>query len=613
MGDFTATMAQMIAASRPQFQVQQGHVPVVPSYGGKGLTDSSADKKFEFNVTIPTADQINATLGRPTRMQRTAMAEAAYQTYNFLNTTMDKAELERIVSSPDYQSRMAKWHSDGHPAILSESDEFGNSRYKWIPGPPDKETFTQAMETAFRKENPQAWASKMGGGATAPQIGAGMYGPEARDRLVESEGVAAENQYVAKARAERDYMHPAQVGHLEAQTAHSLAGAQNEEAMAGLNKERTKQAPVELDIKKQELAIKKQELSMGGTKTKAEIERLQADTNRLDAETNKLIRDASVDPLAKQGALEANKAFDSFYQAFTNKNANLPDNETTNLRKNTELGGAVLSHIQSMREYMGDGKASARSMIRWFTAVDREFDRETLASKYKKYSPFGPSTSDVASQQSIRQRYFSMALDMVQTAGGMDPSARDKIYKWGRAIGYPDTFIQKKLREALANGQQAPQQPQPQPQPQPPQAPPSIMLPEGRAEGGPVEAGKPYVVGEKEPEVFVPEQDGTIIPSATPNQHPSTKAFIEREDRFTAMLNNEIDYIDQSIAFAKSKNPGHIVTPELLERRQQLQEMLGKQQERMMRVHGKHMSTYQKDDKKDKDKDKDKGGNNGSN
>jgi len=35
----------------------------------------------------------------------------------------------------------------------------------------------------------------------------------------------------------------------------------------------------------------------------------------------------------------------------------------------------------------------------------------------------------------------------------------------------------------------------------------------GRAEGGNVEAGKPYVVGEKGQELFVPKQSGTIVPN----------------------------------------------------------------------------------------------------
>jgi hypothetical protein len=35
----------------------------------------------------------------------------------------------------------------------------------------------------------------------------------------------------------------------------------------------------------------------------------------------------------------------------------------------------------------------------------------------------------------------------------------------------------------------------------------------GRARGGPVKAGKPYVVGERGPEVVVPRQNGTVLPA----------------------------------------------------------------------------------------------------
>ena len=36
-------------------------------------------------------------------------------------------------------------------------------------------------------------------------------------------------------------------------------------------------------------------------------------------------------------------------------------------------------------------------------------------------------------------------------------------------------------------------------------------VPKGMAEGGPVEAGKPYLVGEKGPEVIIPKSDGNVI------------------------------------------------------------------------------------------------------
>ena len=34
---------------------------------------------------------------------------------------------------------------------------------------------------------------------------------------------------------------------------------------------------------------------------------------------------------------------------------------------------------------------------------------------------------------------------------------------------------------------------------------------ETKAEGGPVQAGKPYIVGEKGPEVIIPKSDGNVI------------------------------------------------------------------------------------------------------
>ncbi len=36
-----------------------------------------------------------------------------------------------------------------------------------------------------------------------------------------------------------------------------------------------------------------------------------------------------------------------------------------------------------------------------------------------------------------------------------------------------------------------------------------------RAEGGPVAAGQPYIVGERGPEWFVPRQTGTVLPNGT--------------------------------------------------------------------------------------------------
>ena len=36
-----------------------------------------------------------------------------------------------------------------------------------------------------------------------------------------------------------------------------------------------------------------------------------------------------------------------------------------------------------------------------------------------------------------------------------------------------------------------------------------------REKGGPVTAGQPYIVGEKRPELFVPDRNGTILPDTS--------------------------------------------------------------------------------------------------
>ena len=45
----------------------------------------------------------------------------------------------------------------------------------------------------------------------------------------------------------------------------------------------------------------------------------------------------------------------------------------------------------------------------------------------------------------------------------------------------------------------------------------------GRASGGPVKAGNPYVVGEKRAELFVPGVSGNILPSVPGMQDGSAK------------------------------------------------------------------------------------------
>ncbi len=69
-----------------------------------------------------------------------------------------------------------------------------------------------------------------------------------------------------------------------------------------------------------------------------------------------------------------------------------------------------------------------------------------------------------------------------------------------------------------------------------------IPLP-GLAEGGPAEKGKPYMVGEKGPELFVPKSAGTVIPNdklaAAPMSAPQQQPVVNNYN-----YNNNINAVD---------------------------------------------------------------------
>jgi phage-related minor tail protein len=78
----------------------------------------------------------------------------------------------------------------------------------------------------------------------------------------------------------------------------------------------------------------------------------------------------------------------------------------------------------------------------------------------------------------------------------------------------------------------------------------------GKAMGGPVGKGMPYMVGEKGPELFVPKQAGTIIPNSKINSTPAATAP-QAPGPVTNVYNNySISAIDsQSVAqfFAQNR------------------------------------------------------------
>tara|TARA_B110000503_G_scaffold122932_1_gene188052 strand:+ start:2240 stop:4558 length:2319 start_codon:yes stop_codon:yes gene_type:complete len=70
--------------------------------------------------------------------------------------------------------------------------------------------------------------------------------------------------------------------------------------------------------------------------------------------------------------------------------------------------------------------------------------------------------------------------------------------------------------------------------------------------GGPVEAGKPYIVGEKRPEIFVPESSGKILPDASKMESVASASNMKR---ITAPQQPQIDITSMANAMVSGIGP----------------------------------------------------------
>ena len=89
------------------------------------------------------------------------------------------------------------------------------------------------------------------------------------------------------------------------------------------------------------------------------------------------------------------------------------------------------------------------------------------------------------------------------------------------------------------------------------------QLVEGRQDGGPVTENKPYIVGEQGPELFVPQQDGEVVPNEIISPHQSTFREAENEPKskqfvFDEQFVNYIKKVEGFIPTAKDIGDGVI-------------------------------------------------------
>ena len=81
-------------------------------------------------------------------------------------------------------------------------------------------------------------------------------------------------------------------------------------------------------------------------------------------------------------------------------------------------------------------------------------------------------------------------------------------------------------------------------------------LPGFRAEGGPVAANRPYIVGERGPELFVPNNTGTVVSNEALGRYNGgngTGGGGSRTIHFQSEVINNVEYVTASQAMAMSR------------------------------------------------------------
>jgi len=109
-------------------------------------------------------------------------------------------------------------------------------------------------------------------------------------------------------------------------------------------------------------------------------------------------------------------------------------------------------------------------------------------------------TLNYATRPGIGKTNFDTVNKPTPETFGQNSLANRAARPVGRSMSDPQRQAEMARRNAVANGGMS-------------GAGEDEEMPPGRAKGGPVRAGKPYLVGEEGPEIIVPKQSGTVVPN----------------------------------------------------------------------------------------------------
>ena len=432
MADFSSTMAEMIARARPQQAPGQGHTGVM---GGGAIKEQSMNVSAGVDAGA-IIQGIKELTGYKSPEEKQKMFEQLQKQLD----TMSPEDRQNTLSDPRHQVILEGFANSGVPGIVDTGKRTALG----------KPVYTVPPKTEAAK------GAALFGEPTPTGVGAGMYGKEPTDQFVkttrearvplpgETEARIKETResrvpLPAETQAKREERVPlpeevAAQKEIAAAPPHesvlNLRSAQieAEKAAAAHNEALTKELP--------ENAIAERKLQA------SQSAYYNSMATRQDAEAAKALTDVDkMSPEDKQGLGIVERAFDDYYKAWMNKNSMLPNDEAGAYRKIAEMEGAVFEHIAGVKAYAGEdaGKYAERSMRRWFSLVDLEFDRPEVTSK--TWMGMGGPTQAALDQPARRRYYLRKSIEMIKEAGGASPQVYDMVVKWAKKLNIPDKEI----------------------------------------------------------------------------------------------------------------------------------------------------------------------------
>jgi hypothetical protein len=586
---FTENMAQMIAQAKPSFQVQQGHTQVIPNYGHGGMVDTSSSSKKSLGVNLQGfkdflfGEEMDPKLAYHN-------ADAMWKTSNVLRERMDPTEFDALTRSPGFQKNLSAAAKTGHHGIVTKVDANGNTYHDTVPGPIDVEQWKAAMAKTMMgqtdgQQTPEQKAMSqrfLGVSPTEADIASGRGGEEARQGLVKTQGEIADVRAQAEAKYPKAKL-PEEIEQIK--------------ATINLINEQTISQRVDQVYKRKLINISERQAVRSPEdvlKTKMELQKLLLDIQKKEQELKDLPkwqqdRLINSDKDYNTQLKEINKTYGKIGMG------KLP--ETRQFSRIQQIASVVAGHIGDIKQITGSGAMASGDIDYFMSEVDAAMQTPVRTTGWTTKRP-DPD------QYARRAEMIKTTVGLMKSTGGWSKNQKNKVKQWAANSGIDPGEIDKLLPDATPSTPPAavptPIQKPNMGTPGKPMTPDYLLRnPEGRASGGPVSPGQPYVVGEQGPELMVPDQSGTIVPNqgGTPGidhgelERVSNKMFKETEDKLSNHIMGEITLIDQAIDHHRSSKPGMPLSPDLLERRGELQELLMKQQERYMRLHTKEITT----------------------